>query len=332
MFRVSAIVARFSEVQPVDATYTITRRTKRVRHGRPEVSYVVVDEMEYANMKRIIDAAPDEYRNRYMFNDEPLPRRLTYEQKEEQHRSETVKKLRKSKIYLGSTMSEVWEHTNEQTSSRILQRFRDDGDDLSMTLFTGGKYVGMTPADHDAYFVKKARDIDNGIPYFDNQFVSSGKSRLALEFDLKSEKKLDWKQKFRQDSKEVGELATLWFEDQQTDAHVLTRQPYQTKTGIWKYGMHMVFEHIAVDAEEGEKFSETAKDNFPNDNDAYVDGIYVDGVARLRPAFSRKLDRERGAMYGSHFYYYSWSIVGGKTVRYDLDTLAILRKTSLIIE
>ena len=94
--------------------------------------------------------------------------------------------------------------------------------------------------------------------------------------------------------------------------------------------MHIIFEHIRVDVDEGQSFSEACKELFPKENSEYVDGIYRDGVARLRPAYARKLDREKNALYGSLFYYYVCTVDNdGKMGHHDWDTVTILRNTSL---
>jgi hypothetical protein len=227
----------------------------------------------------------------------------------------------------------------------MLERFKQ-GDNLCMTLFSGGKYFDMSAKDWDRYFVKKARDVDNGIPYFDNQFVSTGSCRLALEFDLKLKcKKEDWCESFVEHAKLVCALARAWFDDNNDcEAHLLVRTPYQkpssgwANNGDWKYGIHLIFENIRVDVDEGECFTDACKELFPEHDDGYVDSVYNQGVARLRPAFGRKIDRlgkkkdpDGEFATGSYFYYYGCSVnQDGDVVTHDFTTLDVLRRTSLI--
>jgi hypothetical protein len=255
----------------------------------------------------------------------------------------TKEASRDEEVVLGYGLKDLWKKVNKQTSRSMLDPFKQ-GDNLCMTLFSGGKYYDMSTKDWDRYFVKKARDVDNGIPYFDNQFVSTGACRLALEFDLKTKCQLEnWQDTFAEHSKLVCQLARAWFDGDDCEAHTLVRKPYQKSIGActdgdWKYGMHLIFENIVVDVDEGENFTDACKDLFPDHDDGYVDNVYTRGVARLRPAYGRKIDRHgrktdpKGQFCtGSYFYDYAWSVDhSGEIVTYEFSTLDVLRKTSLI--
>jgi hypothetical protein len=317
----SDIMPRFIEGEPpLGLEFVITR----IRPNGSTSFVSAYDAWEYSEMQRVVSHTPDLFRDQFKFGGCPLENRPTYEQ--------TLATRRKqSRIYLGTDMNEVWQFTNQQTSHWFLKQFHT-GDKLCMTSFTGGKSFDMSQKDIDIYLIMKAKDIDNGVTYFDNQFVSSGKCRLAIEFDLKLPDEFEgWRQKFKKDSLLVIEMASVWFgEDAQCTAHILTRYPCHTKTG-WKYGMHLIFEHLRVDIDEGIAFSKGCQELFPQDADDYVDGIYRNGLARLRPAYARKLEREDGELFGSLFYYYSWTVDDMHHLkRYAWDTVTILRKTSLV--
>jgi hypothetical protein len=163
-----------------------------------------------------------------------------------------------------------------------------------MTLFSGGKFYGMTLHDRSVYNKKKAADVDKGIVYTDNEFAPRH-CRLAFEMDLKSKVGEGFNESWLEDminhagyiTKQMGRK--YW----KATAHLLTRPPYQTEKGIWKYGMHIIFPYIIVTWQQGDKMTRNLKRKI-----SYLDSVYEGGdIARLRPAFSRKVERSNGESY-----------------------------------
>jgi hypothetical protein len=314
-----------------------------IRDNDDGTSHFVVaqDDWELFEFQRIVSQAPQFFRNRFTFRrnlylehpDQIYAARIQALLDEDRRKATEAaeKKKLQEPFDLGKTMEDVWKHTNQQTSRWMLRDFNDDSMPLSMTSFTGGSWYGMTPANRLACLKLKSNDIDNNIPYFDNEFVQ-GECRLALEFDLKSMTEVaGWRKKFKADSKRVCSLAAMIFDGKDTICHVLTRYPYQRKKDqVWKYGMHLIFQEAVVSVDEGRQFTDACTQLFPDDDEGYVDGIYqANGTARLRPAFARKFDRASGT--GSLYYRYDWSIKDGNIIRRKWSsTFDLLKATSLV--
>lgn len=231
-------------------------------------------------------------------------------------------------IHLGDSMPEAWRETiNQQRGRKFLDKKFKVGEEVVLTSFVGGKWYDMTRNHLIAYWKIKAKDLEKKIPYFENELVPAGRtSRLALELDLKSETPVkDWQVKFDKTAMKIVKLASKCFEASSCKAHVLTRPPYQDAKKRWKYGLHLVFERIIVTNDEGERFTAIAEKLSP-----YVDGIYRNGVARLRPAFSRKKETHEGGVSGTSAYTYRHTITKKlKTRRKDYDFFQVMTKTSL---
>ncbi len=225
-------------------------------------------------------------------------------------------------------MKSIWALTNEQSSRRFLMQFNEDDKPLSMTLFSGGSFYGMTFEDRFKYMRMKANDVDASIVYTDNEFAH-GDVRLAFELDLKSVEFMDdWYQNMMDDTaKMITILAKKYGRDAR--CHCLTRPPYQTKDGTWKYGMHIICPSIIVTTKKGAKITRKFKQVIP-----HIDSVYDGDVARLRPAFSRKIDRCKKQLTLSYYYDYKASIKfkRGKTHQYVhafRDTVQMLLQTAL---
>jgi hypothetical protein len=186
-------------------------------------------------------------------------------------------------------MAEIHSYTKKQTSRSDLYHKQSDvgAPPLCMTDFAGGKYYDMTIAEKRSYLKKKANDVDREFVYTDNEF-SRGRSKLVFEFDLKSDTVVeDWKEQFITSATYVAQKVAS-ARRRQVTCHLLTRPPTQTKQGQWKYGMHLIFEDVITSVKKGHELSGKFKTKIP-----YIDSVYDGEYARLRPAYARKVERNK---------------------------------------
>jgi hypothetical protein len=97
------------------------------------------------------------------------------------------------------------------------------------------------------YLKKKSIDLKKGIVYTDNEFAE-GNVRLAFELDLKSKAfKENWFEQMMNDAENIAKVLAKKYG--KATCHCLTRPPYQTKDGTWKYH----YRHDATRAQIHEK-------------------------------------------------------------------------------
>jgi hypothetical protein len=201
-------------------------------------------------------------------------------------------------------MKEIHSYTKKHTTRSDLYHQQSDvgNPPLCLTLFSGGKYLGMSIAQKRSYLKKKANDIDREFIYTDNEF-SKGRSKLAFEFDLKSDVIVEnWKEQFTISATYIAEKIAA-AKGQQVTCHLLTRPPTQTKQGQWKYGMHLIFEDVITSVEKGHQLSRRFQTKIP-----YIDSVYDGEYARLRPAYARKVERGKNSIYLSTAYTYETTV------------------------
>jgi hypothetical protein len=93
--------------------------------------------------------------------------------------------------------------------------------------------------------------------------------------------------------------------------------------------MHLIFPTIIVTTQQGHKFTKKFAKRIP-----YLDSVYDGDIARLRPAFARKIDRGKGTLTLSHYYDYKKSIKckNGQVKSYShafSDTYRMLMQTAI---
>jgi hypothetical protein len=96
-------------------------------------------------MKRIIHNMPDHFRDQFKSRGESLPYRKTLEEIQ----WDWVQTLKKTRIDLGNTYSQLWEDIGPRRTTTFLKRF-SRGEDLCLVDFTGnggGKWFDMSKGD-----------------------------------------------------------------------------------------------------------------------------------------------------------------------------------------
>jgi len=236
--------------------------------------------------------------------------------------------------------------------------------ELSMTTFFPARcYRGMKRHDRLAYMRSKARDIDNGAAFFDNEFVASGKCRLAFELDLTEGPGFNksWEQRFVTDAAMLTRFVQQIFpKNKSVFARCLGRRPAVVEGSAnaniaearkkkiskiemdklrsgprdWKYGLHIVFPEVIVSLKKGKLISDFAvKSLFKERPSGYLDPVFVGTQARMRPAYARKVKNDsEGKPYGTGYYAYQFSTNGKKMWKEVFTTtLDELRGTSLFV-
>jgi hypothetical protein len=194
-----------------------------------------------------------------------------------------------STLVLGpfQNMLELYQYTNLQTSRKFLHHFQSNvgNPELCLTFFSGGSYYGLSTAQKKQYLRKKALDIDNDIIYTDNEF-SENRSRLCFEFDMKTINPVaDWMDQFVESAIHIAKKIAI-SKQQKVTCHLLVRPVQKCKNDELKYGMHIVFSDVITTVSHGHKLSGKFKKKIN-----YIDSCYDGNSARLRPMYSRKVNR-----------------------------------------
>lgn len=218
---------------------------------------------------------------------------------------------RDSKLY----GQQIWSSAKKQSSINFLSVFenRPKSNPVSITTFTGKTYRAMTYHDRLKYLKMKARDVERNIPYYDNEVATGTSCRLVLELDWRTKQyRPDWSRSFTKHARRIARLAKKVFQSEHVFAHCLSRpSALCEKHRVFKYGLHIIFPDIVVDMSVGKWFSDLCKQLFPDREPGYVDGVYGEQMARLRPIYSRKIVRDKlhpELSHASSYYDYACSV------------------------